>query len=133
MATQEQKDFINSVENLITPLINLMVAYESIDDKSNYDTSFDYPFTGSFDEWFHEFLSWRDSLYKKWVAGITEYSPTITVGDIKRLISNLPDHTQITVQKDDGWLNITEAQIPDNESFFTIVFKTEDNFSTRQI
>lgn len=133
MITPERQAFIKSVESAVAPLVNIMIAYESLDNESNDDTSFHYPLDLSFDEWVYSFLNWRDSLYKRWVAGINEYSPTVTVGDLKKIIAELPDTTQITVQKDDGWLNITECQLPDNESIFTIVFKTSDNFSTTQI
>jgi len=135
MTTEKQKKFYQCVEDLTNPLSQLLKTYEELDFDSNLDTSEKYPFGISYDEWFEEFLTWKNNLYEKWICGITRYSPTITVGELKKVIADLPDSTQITVQDKGWWLNITQCQKPIDDSLytFTLNFSLSNTFDTRQI
>ena len=129
----KQKDFYQSVDNLTAPLLNLLYDYEKLDSISNEETSINYPFRSSYDEWFLEFINWKNTLYDRWFSGVSHHSPTITVGELKNIIDDLPDSTQITVQSKDWWLNITECQKPDNDGMFTLNFTTSDTFNPSQL
>lgn len=133
MTTPDQKRLLKAVDDLVHPLLNLLYSYERLDFYSNVQTSENYPFGLSYDGWIAEFFLWKETLYKRWVDGITEYSPTITIGELKNVIADLPDSTQITVKNKDWYLNITECHIPDNYGLFTLNLGTSDTFDTTQL
>jgi len=130
-----RKEFIDAAGSLWTPLMKLTMAWEQLSAEDNGETSVDYPFTGSFDEWIYEYANWMNNLSEKFLLQTTNFQPTITVKQLKEILKNVDDDIQIVVSdKDkDWWLNIDEVQLPDEDNgCFTLTFHTKDNFDTRQ-
>ena len=130
-----RKEFIKAAGNLWTPLMELTMAWEKLSNEDNGETSVNYPFNGSFDEWTYEYANWFDKLSEKFRLQTDEFNPTITVKQLKEILNAIDDDTQIVVKdkNNDWWLNIDEVQLPDeDDGNFTLTFYTKDNFDTRQ-
>jgi hypothetical protein len=132
---QAKENFIERAVEARSALYKILLAYDFISDKDNENTSENYPFVGSFDEWICEYDLWIETLTKNFFPETKEYKPTITVGELKAILENIEDSTQIVVSDEvnSWWLNIESLEIPDEEEqVFTVVFHTKDNFDNRQ-
>lgn len=63
---------------------------------------------------------------------VPDTQPTITVGEVRRLLEGMADDRPITILQPDGswWLNIDRFQDSDEEP--SAMFGTRDDFDTRQ-
>ena len=59
----------------------------------------------------------------------------LTVKQLKEMIQNLPDDTQVIVgiESEDEWLNINSVELPDFEEAFFLNLMTINNFDARQL
>ena len=133
--TEEQMAFINAIVDIYPKLYTALLAWENLTEEDNGLTSEKNPFGMSFDEWMAEYLCWVGHMRKVFSSRFISYSPTLTVGDLKKIIESINDDTQIVVadQKEDWWLNIAQVEIPDEEDgMFTLTFHTKNTFDTRQ-
>lgn len=128
---QIRDNFIKTLHIVRKELFNLVLAYESLNDEDNEQTAKDYPFVGSYDEWFYEFCHWVENLEKEW--SMIGFEPTITVGDLKKILNNLHDSRQIVLGTKDWYTNIQRVQLPDDESTFTLTLITGSEFDTCQL
>ena len=56
----------------------------------------------------------------------------LTVGELRKILSDYSDDTQIVVAKDDWYSNISDVILPDGEGVYAITFETADTFDPRQ-
>lgn len=132
---QGKENFIDRAVEARSALYKILLAYDFISDKDNENTSENYPFTGSFDEWICEYDLWIETLTNKFFPTNKKYKPTITVGELKAILEDIDDNTQIVVRDNanDWWLNIESLEIPnEEEGMFTVTFNTVDDFDNRQ-
>ena len=130
-----RKEFIKAAGSLWEPIMNLTHAWEKLSTKDNGETSTNYPFKGSFDEWIYEYATWFDKLSEKFGLQTDDFNPTITVKQLKEILDVLDEDIQIVVrdEKNDWWLNIESVEMPnEDEGSFTLTFNTKNNFDTRQ-
>lgn len=136
MENKEGKQkFIDAAVETRKHLFNILLAYDDLSGEDNQKTAECYPFNGSFDEWLCEYDNWVDSLKEQFFPENKAFNPTITVKELKAIISDLDDHTQIVVrdEKDEWWLNIKTLELPDEDNgMFTLTFHTNDDFETIQ-
>jgi hypothetical protein len=59
----------------------------------------------------------------------------LTVGQLKELIANLPDDTQVIIgiESADEWLNVEAVEIPDFQEDFFFNLMTANTFDARQL
>lgn len=57
----------------------------------------------------------------------------LTVAQLKKMIANLPDETQVIIGTGDDWFNVEAVEIPDFEEHFFFNLMTADTFDSRQI
>jgi hypothetical protein len=131
----KRKQFIEAAQKLCNPFVELTIAWHELSIEDNGETSVDYPFTGSFDEWIHYYNEWLDKLEEKFSIKTDGFKPTITVKDLKTILDKLDDDIQIVIrdEKSDWWLNIESLELPDEDNgSFTLTFNPKDNFDNRQ-
>jgi hypothetical protein len=131
-----KEQFIEAITEAYKPLYNILLSYENLSGEDNGLTSENFPFGMSYDEWLFEYREWVETVNKRFFPDRFDYSPTITVGDLKAILNNLDDETQIVVenQTKDGWLNIHMLELPnEDEGMFTLTLRTKGNFKTRQL
>lgn len=61
---------------------------------------------------------------------LKEGQPTLTVGDLRRLLAEQPEDRPVIVGSDQWYLNATALTLDDEQT--AIVIETRDDFSTRQ-
>lgn len=130
-----RKEFIEAAGNLWNPLMKLTIAWEQLSSEDNGETSVNYPFTGSFDEWIYDYANWMNNLAEKFLLQTTNFKPTITVKQLKELLNTIDEDTQVVVANEEKswWLNITEVEMPnENDGMFTLTLHTKNDFDTRQ-
>jgi hypothetical protein len=130
-----RKQFIEAAGALWEPIMKLTHAWEKLTTEDNGTTAEKYPFNGSFDDWAYQYAGWFDHIAEKFVIQTEDFSPTITVKELKAILNTISEDTQVVVRddKNDWWLNITEVELPDEDNgCFTITFNTQNNFDTRQ-
>lgn len=136
MTTEEsRKNFLDKAKIARESLYHLLIAYEYINDEDNVSTAEKYPFVHSFDEWICEYDIWIETLENNWFIENKKYYPTLTVGDLKKVLEKIEDDTtQVVIRddKNDWWLNIVSLEIPKGEELFTLTFYPKDNFDNRQ-
>jgi hypothetical protein len=131
----KRKHFIEAARKLCTPFNDLTNAWQELSSEDNGETSNDYPFTGSFDEWVYSFDEWLTNLEEKFMLKTDGFEPTIMVKDLKAILDKLDDDIQIVIrdEKNDWWLNIESLELPDeDDGSFTLTFNPKDNFDNRQ-
>ena len=131
----KRKHFIEAARNLWTPFVELTTAWQELSSEDNGETSIDYPFTGSFDEWIYFYSEWLNRLDEKFSLKTEDFEPTIMVKDLKAILDKLDDDIQIVIrdEKNDWWLNIESVELPDEDNgSFTLTFNPKDNFDNRQ-
>jgi hypothetical protein len=126
---------VNSFEEAYDNLMNALISWEltprdfsiKLDDHENY------PFEQSFDEVVYSVGQWVLSLRELVKGHYSSYSPTMKVKDLKRVISNLDDNTQIVIGNPDGWYNNIESyEFPDGENYIALTFNMGESCNTRQ-
>ena len=130
-----RENFIEAITNLWKPIMELNMAWEKLSTEDNGETSVDYPFIGSFDEWVFGYATWVDKLTEKFSLKTTHFNPTLTVKELKNILDVLDEDIQIVVrdEKNDWWLNIESVEMPnEDEGSFTLTFNTKNNFDNRQ-
>ena len=133
--TKAKEDFLQAIKDAYPSLSVILRAYENLTPEDNDETSAGFPFGMSYDEWLMEYRDWAEEVHKRFFPDRFEYWPTLCVGDLKNIIRDLPDETQIVVAKrgQPGWLNINMIQYPnEDEGMFTLTLHTKDNFDTTQ-
>ena len=131
----KRKQFIEAAQKLCNPFVELTIAWQELSSEDNTETSVDYPFTGSFDEWIYYYNEWLDRLEKKFLIKTDGFEPTIMVKDLKDILDKLDDDIQIVIrdEKSDWWLNIGSLELPNEyNGNFTLTFNPTDNFDNRQ-
>ena len=131
----KRKQFIEAAQKLCNPFVELTIAWQELSSEDNRETSIDYPFTGSFDEWIYYYNEWLDKLEKKFLIKTDGFEPTIMVKDLKDILDKLDDDIQIVIrdEKSDWWLNIGSLELPNEyNGNFTLTFNPTDNFDNRQ-
>jgi hypothetical protein len=131
----KRKQFIEAARNLWKPFIELTTAWQKLSSEDNGETSIDYPFTGSFDEWIYFYSEWLNRLDEKFSLQTEGFEPTIMVKDLKAILDKLEDDTHIVIrdEKNDWWLNIESVDLPDeDDGSITLTFNPKDNFDNRQ-
>ena len=131
----KRKQFIEAAQKLCNPFVELTIAWQELSSEDNTETSIDYPFTGSFDEWVYYYNGWLDKLEKKFLIKTDGFEPTIMVKDLKDILDKLDDDIQIVIrdEKSDWWLNIESLELPDEyNGSFTLTLNPKDNFDNRQ-
>ena len=131
----KRKQFIEAAQKLCNPFVELTIAWQELSSEDNTETSIDYPFTGSFDEWIYYYNEWLDKLEKKFLIKTDGFEPTIMVKDLKDILDKLDDDIQIVIrdEKSDWWLNIESLELPNEyNGSFTLTFNPTDNFDNRQ-
>ena len=131
----KRKQFIEAAQKLCNPFVELTIAWQELSIEDNGETSVDYPFTGSFDEWIYYYNEWLDKLEKKFLIKTDGFKPTIMVKDLKDILDKLDDDIQIVIrdEKSDWWLNIESLELPNEyNGSFTLTFNPTDNFDNRQ-
>jgi len=131
----KRKHFIEAARNLWTPFVELTTAWQELSSEDNGETSIDYPFTGSFDEWIYFYSEWLNRLDEKFSLQTEGFEPTIMVKDLKAILDKLEDDTHIVIrdEKNDWWLNIESVDLPDeDDGSITLTFNPKDNFDNRQ-
>lgn len=132
---ESRKNFLDKAKIARESLYHLLIAYEYLDYEDNGSTAEKYPFDGSFDEWICEYDTWIETLENNWFIENKKYYPTLTVGDLKKVLEKIEDdttHVVIRDDKNDWWLNIESLEIPRGEELFTLTFYPKDNFDNRQ-
>ena len=56
----------------------------------------------------------------------------LTVGELKKILADYSDDTQIVVANEEWYLNISNVVLPDNNGIYAITFETADTFDPRQ-
>lgn len=132
--TEARQNFISKAKIARENLYNLLTAYECIDSDDNEITSDNYPFTYSFDEWICEYDNWIETLETHWFPENRKFYPTLTVGDLKKIIKDMDDSTHVVIRddKNDWWLNVGSLDVPIEDELFTLTLNPKDNFDTRQ-
>jgi hypothetical protein len=131
----KRKHFIEAARNLWTPFVELTTAWQELSSEDNGETSIDYPFSGSFDEWIYSYSEWLNRLDEKFSLKTEDFEPTIMVKDLKAILNKLDDDTHIVIrdEKNDWWLNIESVDLPDeDDGSITLTFNPKDNFDNRQ-
>lgn len=134
--TNARKNFIDKTMEAKKSLLDILIAYDDLTQEDNEKTAENYPFGGSFDEWLAEYDNWIDTLINQFFPTEKTYFPTITIRELKELLNQLNDDTQIVVsdEKNGWWLNIHKVEFPnEDEGMFTLTFHTKDNFCGTQI
>lgn len=93
-----------------------------------------YPFQGSLDEVVYSIgeyiLELKEALeqYKT-----QKFEPTMTVGDLRKIISGMDDGIQIVLGNSNGWFNnIDSYEYPDGENYVALTLNIGDESNTRQ-
>lgn len=129
----EQKEFLEEIQQGYRQMYKILMKWEKLSTKDSDAISDGYPFQHSFDEWIWEYNSWVEKVRNKFNYHL--FSPTITVGQMKEILKEYEDDVQIVVADTDNawWFNITEVEIPDDDTMFTLTLHTENNFSITQL
>lgn len=133
--TPERSEFIENLENAYSSFAKILFSWEKLSNGDSQLICDGYPFAGSFDEWLAEYREWMEKVQNLFEKRTMEFSPTISVGDLKKILESFDDDIQIVVydEKKYWWNNITSVELPDGETMYTITFHTSGEFDTRQI
>lgn len=133
--TVEQKDFLDNLNNSYHYLHRTLMAWEKLSEEDNDSMGDNFPFPMSFDEWLNEFGLWIETVDKIFNNRYHNFHPTITVGELKKILDDFDDDIAIVTASENGfwWRNIDSVELPDDESMFTITFHTKDTFTTTQL
>lgn len=131
---EERKVFMKNVKAMLEPMYELLLSWEQLSSNDNDETSVDIPFSQSFDEFYAEYVNWAWNLNQKFLPKTEIFYPTMTVGDMKKILEVLDDSVQIVIdnEKESWWLNIYKVELPDGDGMFTLTLHPKDNFDTRQ-
>lgn len=128
-----RNSYVTSLKEMISVSYRLLRTWEELDEKARKETDGGkYPFGMSFDEMLAEMNEWVADIETRFNS-LTDYYPTVTVSDLKKILEKLPDDTQIIVGDLDGYYNITSIILPDDDQgYLALTLNVSDNFSTIQ-
>ena len=128
-----RKQFIEAAKELWKPFVKLSTAWHELSSEDNIQTSNEYPFSGDFDEWMFSYAEWINALEQNFIPKIEHFKPTVTVKDMKHILSVLDDDTQIVISDKDHnwWINVKEVEFP-SEGIFTLVLHPTNDFESTQ-
>jgi hypothetical protein len=132
---EKRKEFIDQSRKVYSSMYQLLLIWEKLSSDDNMTTSIDNPFKESFDEFIHSYIGWLSKLETNFAKSDFNFSPTLTVGELKKILSTVNDDTQIVVddEKNSWWLNIKTLELPDeDDGMFTLTFHTANDFDNRQ-
>lgn len=133
-ADSDSVSFYKKAQKSIAALNDLVNHWESNPGKYNDNFTEGYPFGNSLDEVVAQGFEWLANIIKRMDIQNKKYEPTITVGEFKKVLNQLPDDYQITVYNNNlGWLNITSVDFPDDEKLVTVVLNANNQFSIFQV
>ena len=132
-AEKDSLDFYLRARDSIVALQELLNHWDRNPQKYNDTFSKDYPFGSSLDEVITQGYSWLAEIIKAMDIQNETYEPTMTVGDLKKVLKQLPDDLQITVGYDKGWLNIESVSFPNEADLVTLVLNAKNTFSVFQV
>lgn len=132
--SEEQTEFIKSANKLTNAFHDLLIKWHTLDSKDDQLACIDYPFGESLEDVWATVSEWNENIIKNFKES-NNFSPTITVGQMKKVLDGLDDDEQIVIWDEQKmwWLNIGSVDIPDQENLFTLVLYPKDTFDTRQI
>lgn len=130
----EVEVFLEQIVKVGSELTKLYNCWEELDMDESDTASEGYPFKQDLLEFIADYWNWYYQARDNFAKQVLTFKPTLTVSDLKKILDSFSDDTQIVVAKEGGddWLNITELEIPDGESMFTLTLHTKDNFNTWQ-
>lgn len=128
-----RENFIKSVNNVIKPMHDMLLAWEKLDHSDNSDTVNYNPFRTSFDEWFAEYIEWASQMEKIFNGRTFKFSPTVTAGELKKILENVDDSCQVVIGTRDWYTNIAEINLPNNYETYTVTMYLGTEFDTCQL
>lgn len=134
-ASPADVDFYAKAKLCANALEDLLNEWQSNPARFNDEFSEHYPFDHSLDEVVAETYEWLESIIKAMDIRNKTYKPTITVGELKNILNQMPNDLQVTIydEKEAAWLNIESVSFPDEQSFATLVLNAQHTFSIFQI
>lgn len=132
--SKQQSDFIEKANNVTRSIYELLIKWQELGEQDENLVCENYPFTESLDEVWATVSDWNENLIYNFQKA-SKFSPTINVGQMKKILDGLDDEEQIVIwdERKLWWLNIESVEVPDQESLFTLVLYPKDTFDTRQI
>lgn len=132
--SEQQSNFIKSANNVTKSLYDLLIKWQELDANDEELACEEYPFDESLDDMWANVSHWEEQLLNKFKK-TNDFHPTITVGDMKKILENADDEDQIVIwdERQQWWLNIASVEFPNKEDTYTIILNPKDNFDTRQI
>lgn len=130
---QARRNFIDTAEMAKPFLWKLLNAYEDLSDEDNDSTSKNYPFGSSYDEWLFEYAAWVSQLEEEWFPKPVGFKPTLTVGDLKKILNGYSDDRQIVLAKDGWYQNIGALEFPDDYQTYTLTLHLGSEFDAFQL
>lgn len=127
-----RKNFTNQLDRCWSEMYKLLLFWEELEEDDHDGISDGYPFIESYDEWLFLFSDWIEKVKLNFA---NRFHPTLSVGQLKRIINNLDDSTQIVISKPNhvGWLNIEALEVPNEDhGIMAMVIHPKDNFSEIQ-
>lgn len=132
-SAEAKRNFIDTANIAKTYLWKILDAYEELSHEENEQTSKDYPFGSSFDEWLFEYAHWIDQLEEEWFPKPIAFQPTLTVGDLKKILNGYSDDRQVVLAKDGWYQNIGALEFPDDYQTWTLTLHLGSDFDAFQI
>lgn len=130
---QECINFIQELDNFKNNCIKLLDCWYRLSMEDSDNAATDYPFDESFEEIVFKVINWYGSVQEQLLIPIEGFEPTITVKELKDILSLIDEDTQITIEKDGWWLNICDLIIPDSATNASLILIPKDNFKTTQL
>jgi hypothetical protein len=129
------EDLVLSFEKAYGNLMKALIAWEVAPREfvEKLDDHKAYPFTSSFDEVVYDIGAWVLELqqilndhYKK------QFNPTMTVGDLRKIIEGMDDNIQVVIGTNDWYSNIPTYNYPDGDSYSALTLNMGVDCDTRQ-
>lgn len=132
---KQQKEFLDNLNISYHYMYKVLLSWEGLSENDSDAIVDNYPFKESFDEWLASYAIWIETVDRIFKNRIHKFDSPLTVGQLKEIIKDYDDNTQIVTSSNNGfwWKNINIIELPDDESMFTITLHTKDNFDTTQL
>jgi len=132
-SAEARRNFIDTAEMAKPFLWKILDAYENLSHEENDQTSKNYPFGSSFDEWLFEYARWISELEETWFPQPKSFKPTLTVGELKKILDGYSDDRQIVLAKDGWYQNIEALEFPDDYQTWTLTLHLGSEFDSFQL